>query len=153
MEGLFCLGLNNGLWLNFYSLSFVFDFLFLTPGFGSHLSFPIFLMGLSCSVFFTSIFERVVYWESLFAELTLFYDGALSWFLVPIELFSIIVRPFTLTVRLLVNFFRGHIIRDCLCYFSLSLGGRWFWSVWEVVVAMIQRVVYLLLFSVFVSEA
>ncbi len=66
---------------------------------------------------------------------------ALGWFLVLVEVVSLLVRPFTLAVRLAANITAGHLL---LNLFS-TLGMGWLLLPLELLVAIVQSFVLVLL--------
>nr|WRQ18385.1 ATP synthase F0 subunit 6 [Austropeplea brazieri] len=87
--------------------------------------------------------------------------GALVSFLVLIETVSILIRPLTLTVRLIANISAGHIvlslIANCLSALSFSsslviLLVSIFYNMFEVFVCFIQAYIFTLLIGLYSSE-
>nr|AJJ48410.1 ATP synthase F0 subunit 6 [Radix sp. MOTU5] len=87
--------------------------------------------------------------------------GALVSFLVLIETVSILIRPLTLTVRLIANISAGHIVLSLIanCLTSLSLSSSMvilmvsiFYNMFEVFVCFIQAYIFTLLVGLYSSE-
>lgn len=87
---------------------------------------------------------------------------ALSPFMVLIELISLIIRPFTLSIRLTANIIAGHLLITLLSsignYINGAISvGRFIMTqnllvVLEIAVAVIQGYIFILLFTIYSSE-
>nr|YP_009113893.1 ATP synthase F0 subunit 6 [Gastrocopta cristata]AGC52858.1 ATP synthase F0 subunit 6 [Gastrocopta cristata] len=88
--------------------------------------------------------------------------GALIPFLVLIETVSILIRPITLTVRLVANISAGHIILGLIANvlastlsfipFSLAASVMIFYYLFEMFVSFIQAYIFTLLISLYMAE-
>nr|YP_009660836.1 ATP synthase F0 subunit 6 [Pseudosuccinea columella]QCT09600.1 ATP synthase F0 subunit 6 [Pseudosuccinea columella] len=87
--------------------------------------------------------------------------AALVSFLILIETVSILIRPLTLTVRLIANISAGHIVLSLVanCLTSLSLSSMplvlmvsIFYNMFEVFVCFIQAYIFTLLVSLYANE-
>nr|YP_004935007.1 ATP synthase F0 subunit 6 [Salinator rhamphidia]AEQ93901.1 ATP synthase subunit 6 [Salinator rhamphidia] len=87
--------------------------------------------------------------------------GALIPFLVLVETVSILIRPLTLTVRLVANISAGHIvlslIANCLSSLSVMMGSMVFlisvgYNLFEVFVCFIQAYIFTLLLGLYAEE-
>nr|QNV12012.1 ATP synthase F0 subunit 6 [Galba truncatula] len=87
--------------------------------------------------------------------------AALVSFLILIETVSILIRPLTLTVRLIANISAGHIvlslIANCLCSLNLTTGMvvllvSIFYNMFEVFVCFIQAYIFTLLVGLYSNE-
>jgi F-type H+-transporting ATPase subunit a len=89
-------------------------------------------------------------------------------FMVPIELFSFLVRPFSLSIRLFANMLAGHILLGVFAGMSISLlGAAWFLKPvsvlplginvaitgFEFFVAFLQAYIYTVLAAVYLRDA
>lgn len=87
---------------------------------------------------------------------------ALSPFIVLIELISLIIRPFTLSIRLTANIIAGHLLITLLSSMGnhitgiISIGGfiiaQNLLVILEIAVAIIQGYIFMLLFTIYTSE-
>lgn len=87
---------------------------------------------------------------------------ALSPFMVLIELISLIIRPFTLSIRLTANIIAGHLLITLLSSIGnhitgvVSIGGfiviQNSLVILEIAVAIIQGYIFMLLFTIYISE-
>lgn len=82
--------------------------------------------------------------------------AALTPFLVVIETISILIRPLTLTVRLVANITVGHVVCALIRVVLRSLSAVWsisliivFYSVFEFAIAVIQAYVFTLLLTLY----
>ena len=81
--------------------------------------------------------------------------------IVPIEIFSMLVKPFSLTVRLMMNMIVGHILLKTIAGFVYSLGlvgvlPLFFVGIlmlFELFIAFLQAYVFTLLTSLYVGQA
>ena len=81
--------------------------------------------------------------------------------IVPIEMFSMVVKPFSLTVRLVMNMIVGHILLKTMAGFvySLGLGGVvpllvvGMLMLFEMFIAFLQAYVFTLLTSLYIGQA
>jgi F-type H+-transporting ATPase subunit a len=88
--------------------------------------------------------------------------GALMPFLILIETISILIRPITLTVRLVANISAGHIILALLANVLSSSLGIFSWSacvaiiifyyLFEIFVSFIQAYIFTLLIRLYITE-
>ncbi|MCW3074181.1 MAG: synthase subunit [Flaviaesturariibacter sp.] len=106
------------------------------------------------------------YWGHIFNPPVPF---GIKFIMVPVEILSIITKPFALIIRLFANMLAGHIIIICLIslifiFGSLSKGAGWgfapisiafavFIFVIEVLVAFIQAFIFTNLTAVFIGQA
>jgi len=80
---------------------------------------------------------------------------------IPIELISFIAKPFSLTVRLVMNMIVGHILLDIMAYFTTTSGlaGAFplifvlLMTVFELGIAFLQAYIYTILTSIYLGEA
>lgn len=80
---------------------------------------------------------------------------------IPIELISFIAKPFSLTVRLVMNMIVGHILLDIMAYFTTTSGlaGAFplifilLMTLFELGIAFLQAYIYTILTSIYLSEA
>nr|WRW10872.1 ATP synthase F0 subunit 6 [Melampus sincaporensis] len=87
--------------------------------------------------------------------------AALTPFLILIETVSIVIRPLTLTVRLVANISAGHIVLSLIanCLTSLSVTGALLlltvsvgYNLFEIFVCIIQAYIFTLLISLYAQE-
>ncbi len=87
---------------------------------------------------------------------------AVAWFLVPLEMFSYLIRPVSLSLRLFANMLAGHVLLKVLAGFIISLGVVFgvvpFIAVFgvtllEIMVAVIQAYVFALLTCIYLNDA
>jgi len=74
-----------------------------------------------------------------------------------IEVFSQVLRPFTLSVRLSTNLAAGHILMYIFCFFSMSLGASivpiiLFLQLFELAISLLQAYIFVRLVSLYVEE-
>ncbi len=104
------------------------------------------------------------------------YNRGFSWFqtfmpagipkilapiVIPIELISFIAKPFSLTVRLVMNMIVGHILLDIMAYFTTTSGlaGAFplifvlLMTLFELGIAFLQAYIYTILTGIYLSEA
>ena len=80
---------------------------------------------------------------------------------IPIELISFIAKPFSLTVRLVMNMIVGHILLDIMAYFTTTSGlaGAFplvfvlLMTIFELGIAFLQAYIYTILTSIYLGEA
>ena len=80
---------------------------------------------------------------------------------IPIELISFIAKPFSLTVRLVMNIVVGHILLDIMAYFTTisGLAGAFplvfilLMMIFELGIAFLQAYIYTILTSIYLGEA
>ena len=72
---------------------------------------------------------------------------------VPIEIFSFLAKPFSLTVRLVMNMIVGHILLKIIAGFVYSLGLAGGLPLFEVFIAFLQAYIYTILTSIYIGEA
>ena len=103
------------------------------------------------------------------------YNKGFSWFqtfmpagiprilapiVIPIELISFVAKPFSLTVRLVMNMIVGHILLDIMAYFTTTSGlaGAFplifvlLMTVFELGIAFLQAYIYTILTSIYLGE-
>ncbi len=82
--------------------------------------------------------------------------------LFPLELFSYLIRPFSLSLRLFANMLAGHVLLKVLAGFIISLGLIFGWipfaavfavTMLEILVALIQAYVFALLTTLYLNDA
>lgn len=81
--------------------------------------------------------------------------------IIPIEIFSMLVKPFSLTVRLVMNMVVGHILLKTMAGFVYSLGLAGFiplfvvgiLMMFEMFIAFLQAYVFTLLTSLYIGQA
>jgi len=83
-------------------------------------------------------------------------------FLVLIETISILIRPLTLTVRLVANIRAGHIVMTLIAnllriltldhIFILTFAASLFYILFEMFVSLIQAYIFTLLISLYIKE-
>ena len=82
--------------------------------------------------------------------------------LVPLEMFSYLIRPFSLSLRLFANMLAGHVLLKVLAGFVISLGLLYGWvpfsavfavTLLEIMVAVIQAYVFALLSCIYLNDA
>lgn len=81
--------------------------------------------------------------------------------IIPIEMFSMLVKPFSLTVRLVMNMIVGHILLKTMAGFVYSLGLAGFvplfvvgiLMLFEMFIAFLQAYVFTLLTSLYIGQA
>ena len=82
--------------------------------------------------------------------------------LVPLEMFSYLIRPLTLSLRLFANMMAGHVLLKVLAGFIISLGLLFGWipliavfgiTLLEIMVALIQAYVFALLTCIYLNDA
>ena len=96
---------------------------------------------------------------------TFFWPKGMAWplalFIMPIEVVSFLVRPFTLAIRLFANMTAGHVLLKVFGTFVVSLGVFGFiplgvnvaLSALELLIALIQAYVFALLASIYLNDA
>ena len=128
--------------------------------FTSHLSVvgTMAILGLLLSIFL-GIYHQGWSW------LRVFYPKgiplALSPIIVPIEIISFLSKPFSLTVRLVMNMIVGHIILDVVIAFIIMLGLLGFipllfagvLMIFEAGIALLQAYIYTILTCIYLSES
>ncbi len=80
---------------------------------------------------------------------------------IPIEMISFIAKPFSLTVRLVMNMVVGHILLDIMAYFTTvsGLAGAFplifvlLMMIFELGIAFLQAYIYTILTSIYLGEA
>ena len=80
---------------------------------------------------------------------------------IPIEMISFIAKPFSLTVRLVMNMIVGHILLDIMAYFTTvsGLAGAFplifvlLMTIFELGIAFLQAYIYTILTSIYLGEA
>ena len=80
---------------------------------------------------------------------------------VPIEMISFIAKPFSLTVRLVMNMIAGHILLDIMAYFTTQSGlaGAFplvfvlLMTAFELGIAFLQAYIYTVLTGIYLGEA
>ena len=80
---------------------------------------------------------------------------------IPIELISFIAKPFSLTVRLVMNMIVGHILLDIMAYFTTTSGlaGAFplifvlLMMIFELGIAFLQAYIYTILTGIYLGEA
>ncbi|WNO54655.1 F0F1 ATP synthase subunit A [Stakelama saccharophila] len=104
--------------------------------------------------------------------LTFFWPKGMAWplalFIMPIEVVSFLVRPFTLAIRLFANMTAGHVLLKVFGTFVVSLGSfgalpyvfgivplgvNVALSALELLIALIQAYVFALLASIYLNDA
>ena len=87
---------------------------------------------------------------------------AVAWFLVPLEMFSYMIRPVTLSLRLFANMLAGHVLLKVLAGFIIALGFFFGWvpllavfgvTLLELLVAFLQAYVFALLTCIYLNDA
>jgi F-type H+-transporting ATPase subunit a len=82
--------------------------------------------------------------------------------LFPLEMFSYLIRPFSLSLRLFANMLAGHVLLKVLAGFIISLGFLFGWvpfaavvavTLLEILVALIQAYVFALLSCLYLNDA
>lgn len=82
--------------------------------------------------------------------------------LFPLEMFSYLIRPFSLSLRLFANMLAGHVLLKVLAGFIISLGFLFGWvpfaavvavTMLEILVALIQAYVFALLSCLYLNDA
>lgn len=81
--------------------------------------------------------------------------------IIPIEIFSFLAKPFSLTVRLVMNMIVGHILLKIVAGFVYSLGIAGFFPLlvvgvlilFETFIALLQAYIYTTLTSIYIGEA
>lgn len=82
--------------------------------------------------------------------------------LFPLEMFSYLIRPFSLSLRLFANMLAGHVLLKVLAGFIISLGLLFGWlpfaavvavTMLEILVALIQAYVFALLSCLYLNDA
>lgn len=103
---------------------------------------------------------------------TFFWPKGMAWplalFIMPIEVVSFLVRPFTLAIRLFANMTAGHVLLKVFATFVVSLGSfgalpyvfgtvplavNVALSALELLIALIQAYVFALLASIYLNDA
>ena len=110
------------------------------------------------------------------SSLTGIYHQGFSWFqtfmpvgiprilapiVIPIELISFVAKPFSLTVRLVMNMIVGHILLDIMAYFTTTSGLAGVFplvfvllmTVFELGIAFLQAYIYTILTGIYLGEA
>lgn len=86
----------------------------------------------------------------------------MAFVLVPLEVFSYLIRPISLSLRLFANMLAGHVLLKVLAGFVISLGLLFGWvpflavvgvTLLEILVALIQAYVFALLACVYLNDA
>ena len=85
----------------------------------------------------------------------------LSPIVIPIEMISFIAKPFSLTVRLVMNMIVGHILLDIMAYFTTTSGliGAFpllfilLMTIFELGIAFLQAYIYTVLTGIYLGEA
>ena len=86
----------------------------------------------------------------------------MAFVLVPLELFSYMIRPFTLSLRLFANMLAGHVLLKVLAGFIIALGLFFGWvpflavfgiTLLEILVAALQAYVFALLTCIYLNDA
>lgn len=86
----------------------------------------------------------------------------MAFILVPLEVFSYLIRPFSLSLRLFANMLAGHVLLKVLAGFVISLGLLFGWvpflavfgvTFLEIMVAFIQAYVFALLACIYLNDA
>jgi len=127
-------------------------------------------LALALIVFF--IVCIVGFWKHGLHFLTLFWPKGvhpvLGLFILPIELISFLVRPFTLAIRLFANMTAGHVLLNVFGTFVVALGsfgalpyvfgvvplaGNVALAALELLIAVIQAYVFALLASIYLNDA
>ena len=80
---------------------------------------------------------------------------------IPIEMISFIAKPFSLTVRLVMNMIVGHILLDIMAYFTTTSGlaGAFplifvlLMTAFELGIAFLQAYIYTILTGIYLGEA
>ena len=87
---------------------------------------------------------------------------AMCFILVPLELFSYLIRPLTLSLRLFANMLAGHVLLKVLAGFIIALGLVFGWvpllavfgiTLLELLVAFLQAYVFALLTCIYLNDA
>ncbi len=87
---------------------------------------------------------------------------AMCFILVPLELFSYMIRPITLSLRLFANMLAGHVLLKVLAGFIIALGLLFGWvpllavfgiTLLELLVAFLQAYVFALLTCIYLNDA
>ena len=87
---------------------------------------------------------------------------AMAVFLVPLEMFSYLIRPVTLSLRLFANMLAGHVLLKVLAGFVVVLGIFFGWvpvlavfgiTLLELLVAALQAYVFALLTCIYLNDA
>jgi F-type H+-transporting ATPase subunit a len=87
---------------------------------------------------------------------------AIAWFLVPLEMFSYMIRPVTLSLRLFANMLAGHVLLKVLAGFIIALGIYFGWvpllavfgvTLLEILVGFLQAYVFALLTCIYLNDA
>jgi F-type H+-transporting ATPase subunit a len=85
----------------------------------------------------------------------------LMWLIIPIEVFSYFIRPFSLSLRLAANITAGHIVMKVIASFVLMLGVfgvvplalLTLLTGFEIVVAILQAYIFTILSCIYLSDA
>jgi len=86
----------------------------------------------------------------------------MAFILVPLEVFSYLIRPFSMSLRLFANMLAGHVLLKVLAGFVISLGLLFGWvpflavfgvTLLEILVALIQAYVFALLACIYLNDA
>ena len=116
------------------------------------------LLGLAVSSLI-GIYHRGFSWFQTFMPVGI--PLVLAPIVIPIELISFIAKPFSLTVRLVMNMIVGHILLDIMAYFTTTSGlaGAFplifvlLMTVFELGIAFLQAYIYTILTSIYLGEA
>jgi len=86
----------------------------------------------------------------------------MAFFLVPLEIFSYLIRPVSMSLRLFANMLAGHVLLKVLAGFIIPLGLMFGWvpfmavfgvTMLEILVALVQAYVFTLLACVYLNDA
>ena len=127
---------------------FLLNWVGLIPSFFRITVNPIFVFIIGLTLFLAPLFSSVIksYLNFLSSLLPSGSPLALAPFLVIIELIRVLIRPVTLSIRLIANILAGHIVLGLLRISSL---GRVFWTMFEFFVAGIQSYIFTLLLTTY----
>jgi len=115
-------------------------------------------------IIITLIFALVVFFVCI--GMSIFKHGFkfLSIFvpmIVVMEIFSYLMRPMTLSLRLAANMIAGHVILDVMAYFAIMLGIAGIFpflflvalQIFEIAIAILQAYIFSMLSCIYIAEA
>ena len=116
------------------------------------------LLGLIISSFI-GIYYQGFSWFQTFLPVGI--PRVLAPIVIPIEMISFVAKPFSLTVRLVMNMIVGHILLDIMAYFTTvsGLAGAFpllfvlLMTVFELGIAFLQAYIYTILTGIYLGEA
>jgi len=132
-------------WCKIFYTIVILNFFGLIPGFFRVTVNPILVFIIGLTLFLRPLLRSVVnnYTRFLASLLPSGSPIPLAPFLVIIELISVLIRPVTLSLRLIANILAGHIVLGLLR--RVSIVGTVLWTMFEFFVAGIQAYIFTLL--------